>query len=117
MSDVAMPISTPSRWLTWTVGAVVALAAIAGYGLYARWGATSAADAVAGDYFTIAPMDFDRRVVVKDGEMRSVNNIDSVIRKSKSQTMINTLVKEGSFVKKGMCWSRSTRIGDEAEDR
>jgi HlyD family secretion protein len=99
MSDVAMPISTPSRWLTWTVGAVVALAAMAGYGLYARWGATSAAAAVAGDYFTIAPMAFDRRVV-KDGEMQSVNNID-IVSQVEGQTMINTLVKEGSFVKKG----------------
>src|SRR5271170_5441583 len=99
MSDVAIPISTPSRWLTWTAAAVVALAAMGAYGLYSRWTGSADAAVVSGDYFTIAPMDLDRRVI-KDGEMQSVNNID-IISQVEGQTMINTLVKEGSFVKKG----------------
>jgi HlyD family secretion protein len=99
MSDVAIPISTPSRWLAWTVAAVVALAAMGAYGLYSRWGGSADAAVLAGDYFTVAPMDLDRRVI-KDGEMQSVNNID-IISLVEGQTMINTLVKEGSFVKKG----------------
>ncbi len=99
MSDVATPISTPSHWLAWTVAAVVALAAMGAYGLYSRWGGSADAAVVTGDYFTVAPIDLDRRVI-KDGEMQSVNNID-IISQVEGQTMINTLVKEGSFVKKG----------------
>ena len=100
MSDIAIPVSIPSRkWLTWAIGAAAALAVVLGYAGYLKWTGPSNGAAITGDFYTVTPMDMVQHVQ-KDGELQAVDNID-ILCLEEGQSVINTIVKEGTFVKKG----------------
>ena len=52
-----------------------------------------------GQFYSVAPMDLDVKIN-KDGELAALNNID-IICEVEGQTTIQTIVPEGSNVKKG----------------
>ncbi len=100
MSDVAIVVPVQGRkWRTWALGAILAVVAMGGYGVYLRFSTMADAATPAGDFFTVASTDMVRNVI-KDGELQAVNNTD-IVCLVEGQTIINTLVKEGTFVKKG----------------
>ncbi len=100
MSNIALPASSFSlrKYTGWIIAAAVAMLAVAGYASYTRWFAGSDTGLATGDFFTVTPMDLAQHVV-KDGELQAVDNID-ILCLVEGQTVINTIVKEGAFVKK-----------------
>lgn len=77
---------------------MVALLAMAGvWSFSARVG--GGASAAAGPFQRVTPMDLDVRIV-KDGELQAINNIE-IQSEVEGQTTIQTLVKEGTSVRKG----------------
>src|SRR4249919_2249211 len=100
MSLIAVPSSSPQgrKWgliLGAPAGAIVLIA-------LAWWlthGMSSASPAAMGQFYTVVPMDFDVKIN-KDGELAALNNID-IICEVEGQTAIQTIVPEGSNVKKG----------------
>ncbi|HZZ43324.1 MAG TPA: HlyD family efflux transporter periplasmic adaptor subunit [Tepidisphaeraceae bacterium] len=54
---------------------------------------------VAGTYFTVTPMDLVISIH-KDGDLQALKNVD-IICEVEGQTRIQTIVKEGTYVKKG----------------
>lgn len=100
MSDIAIPASVPNRrWLTWVIGALVALVVVGGYAAYLKWAAPADSPIANSDFYIVKPMDMTQHVI-KDGELDAVNNID-VLCLVEGQNVINTIVKEGAFVHKG----------------
>ncbi|HSV15715.1 MAG TPA: efflux RND transporter periplasmic adaptor subunit [Tepidisphaeraceae bacterium] len=101
MSNVAIAASVPGtrRWTGWLIAAVVAMIAVGGYAAYTRWAGDGAGQIVSGDFYNVQPIDLVQHII-KDGELQAVNNID-IICQVEGQSTINTLVKEGTFAKKG----------------
>ncbi len=109
MSTLSIPNSAPasrqsqsreqksllSRWPILLAAATII--AIIGYFVMRAAGGASAA--VGGDFHVVAPMDLIVRVQ-KDGELQAVKNIE-IRCKVEGKSMIQTLVPEGSEVKKG----------------
>jgi HlyD family secretion protein len=100
MSNIAIPVSIPNRkWLTWVIGALAALVFVGGYAAYLWWSPVADSAAMGGDFYTVVPTDMVQHVV-KDGELQAVDNID-ILCLVEGQTVIDTIVKEGTFVHKG----------------
>jgi HlyD family secretion protein len=100
MDSLALPVSTAPRkkWAVWLIAPLVAAAAMAAF-----WVLTgtrrSAAPTNSDLLVTVNPVDLDIKII-KDGELQAVNNID-IISEVEGSTTIQTLVKEGTKVKKG----------------
>jgi multidrug efflux pump subunit AcrA (membrane-fusion protein) len=100
MSSIAMPQSVPvRRYTTWVVALVIALLAvgvtwftITGDGVVGGGGAPSA-------YYTINPISMEV-TVTKDGELQAINNTE-IVCPVEGQSVIQSIVKEGTTVKKG----------------
>jgi HlyD family secretion protein len=101
MNQIALPVaSSParSRWTLWVVLPGIAIIALAG--IWAVMGARTAGPVVAQSMlYTVAPMDFPIKIN-KDGELQATNNIE-IMSQVEGQTTIQTLIPEGSTVKKG----------------
>ncbi len=101
MSTIAIPNTTVSRKkilaTPWIIALLAVLVLLGGY-LFARR-VTAPAVVAGGDYHTVSPMDLIVRVQ-KDGELQAVNNIE-IRCKVEGKSMVQTLVPEGSEVKKG----------------
>lgn len=98
VSVAALPATLAGRkWRVWLVAVLVALVAMFFFWLFS--GAGQVAGVTPSLLYTVAPMDMEVKVV-KDGELQAVNNID-ILCQVEGQTTIQTLVKEGSWVKKG----------------
>lgn len=98
MTQLAVPTSLPNRrWLLWGLAPVAALLLAATY--WAVSGIISKPAVIAGDFQTVRPMDLVVRVL-KDGELQAVNNIDIACEVEGRNTIL-TVVKEGTFVRKG----------------
>lgn len=99
MSDIAITSSIPNRrWLTWAIAVIVAVVALGSYAGWTRWGGGGGTALGIGDYYTVTPIELVQHVL-KDGELQAVDNID-IVCQVEGQATINSLVKEGNFVKK-----------------
>src|SRR5882724_1693108 len=100
MSEIALPTTPNSirRWIVWLIAPLAFLVAIGGVWLLIQSGGTSPVPG-SGRFYTVGPTDFDVTLTY-DGELQAVNNID-IISQVEGQTIIQTLVKEGTTVKKG----------------
>ncbi|WP_428939859.1 efflux RND transporter periplasmic adaptor subunit [Fontivita pretiosa] len=100
MNLIALPTTAVNRrWTTWLIAPVVIVAfSMAGY--WAVNARTNPAATISPSMlYTLHPMDLDIKVI-KDGELQAVNNIE-IVSQVEGQTVILTLVKEGTSVKKG----------------
>ncbi len=99
MSLMALPTAASSRkWLIWLLAPVVALLSMTA-ALSFRSGTGTAAPGAVGMFHRAVPIDLDVKIV-KDGELQAINNIE-IQSEVEGQTTIQTLVKEGTTVKKG----------------
>ncbi|MGH7176189.1 MAG: HlyD family efflux transporter periplasmic adaptor subunit [Tepidisphaeraceae bacterium] len=94
-------LSAPARRRArWGIGAGVAILAVAGYWIVNGWrNSSSSATLAPGGAYSVVPIDLEVKIL-KDGELQAVNNIDILCR-VEGQTTVQTLVKEGTTVKKG----------------
>ena len=98
MSSIAIPQALPvRRWTTWIVGAVIALLAV-GVTWFFIFGSREAT-LVSNAYYTASPMSMEV-TVTKDGELQAINNVD-IVCPVEGQSVIQSVVKEGTTVKKG----------------
>src|SRR5947207_12699470 len=100
MSLIAVP-SSPSKGNKWALRIIAPVAGITLIGIV-FWlsGAFSSSSPVSlGQFYSVSPMDLDVKIN-KDGELAALNNID-IICEVEGQTAIQTIVAEGSTVKKG----------------
>lgn len=109
MTQLALP--TPGakpavrRWTAYSLVAALLVAALAAIGWLlvsgsiAPGSAAGGGSASPGQFFRVAPMDLEVRLV-KDGELQAINNID-IVSEVEGQTTIQEIVKEGTNVKKG----------------
>jgi len=103
MSIAAIPTevaSRPRRSLRRLVlPSVLALIAVGAVVAWRVYGSAGAPPAVTGTFYSIHPMDLEIKFT-KDGELQAINSIE-VICQVEGVSTIQTLVKEGTFVKKG----------------
>jgi HlyD family secretion protein len=101
MKAVALTASRPARWPLWLVAAPVVVLVVLGGGwlLVRNLLASSGASIDGGVYYTVRPMDLDV-TIEKAGELQSANNIE-IVSRVEGQTTIQSLVKEGTWVKQG----------------
>lgn len=101
MNQIALPVSSvPSRskWMLWLVLTIVVVLAVGS--VWALTGNRSAGPVVAQSMLhTITAQDFPIKIS-KDGELQATNNIE-ILSMVEGSTTIQTLVPEGSTVKKG----------------
>jgi HlyD family secretion protein len=118
MTDIAsIPSSFPrgrklSLWMAVPLLGIIAFASIR-YFSSAFSGGTGGPS---GAFYSVLPIDMDVKVT-KDGELQAVNNTD-IECLVEGTTTIQTLIQEGSFVKKGqvMCTLDSSAIKDRIDD-
>ena len=99
MSLIALPTTSQnkSRWMVWLLVPFAVILAL--LTVWALGGKTGLAMLPGGAPFhRVGPMDMDVKIV-KDGELQAVNAIE-IQSEVEGQTTIQTLVKEGTFVKK-----------------
>ncbi len=99
MSSIAIPHALPARRnATWVIALAVALAGI-GVTWFAVSGGTADGGAPSSAYYTVSPISMEV-TVTKDGELQAINNteIDCPVEGS---SVIQSIVKEGTTVKKG----------------
>jgi HlyD family secretion protein len=99
MSLIALPTTSQnkSRWMVWLlVPFAVLLALLTVWALGGKTGPVALSGGA--PFHRVAPMDMDVKIV-KDGELQAVNAIE-IQSEVEGQTTIQTLVKEGTFVKK-----------------
>src|SRR2546423_7319078 len=103
MSIAAIPTqvdSRPRRSFRWLVlPAIVALVVTGAVVAWRVYGSAGAPAAVTGTFYAVHPMDLEIKFT-KDGELQAINSIE-VICQVEGVSTIQTLVKEGTFVKKG----------------
>src|SRR4051812_8131120 len=87
------------RRLLWLLPVLVAAVVMSGYGLIAMRGGRSVSSGSSGQFYAVKPIDMNV-TLTKDGELAAVNNIDITCRVEGGST-IQTLIKEGEYVKKG----------------
>lgn len=99
MNLIALPTSAAGRkWTIWLVAPAVAFVAVALAWTFSGPGPAAVAPS-RGMLHTLVPMDLDIKVL-KDGELQAVNNIE-IISEVEGTTTIQTLVREGTTVKRG----------------
>ncbi|HEV2295017.1 MAG TPA: hypothetical protein VGR35_14275 [Tepidisphaeraceae bacterium] len=99
MSSIALPQALPTRrYTTWAIALAFALLAV-GATWFVVSGAGTAGSAVSSAYYTIHPMSMEV-TVTKDGELQAVNNTE-IVCPVEGQSVIQSIVKEGTTVKKG----------------
>jgi RND family efflux transporter MFP subunit len=104
MSQIAFPTESPSarRGTIWVFALLASVASLLVYWSVTRFtsgGSSGDGTAAAGMFHLVKPVDLDLKVG-KLGELQAVNNIDILCR-VEGQTTVQTLVKEGTTVKKG----------------
>ncbi|CAN5555835.1 hypothetical protein BH09PLA1_BH09PLA1_18930 [soil metagenome] len=102
MDLIALPTSVstgPRKWLVWLAAPIGALLILGAFWLITSRLGTGGALAAGGSFYNVHPIDLNI-TIAKDGELAAVNNIDILCR-VEGQTTVQTLIKEGSFVKKG----------------
>src|SRR2546423_11320878 len=100
MTSIALPGSVVGKKrLPWAVALFVSLAIVGVIWLVTTLSIHRGPAAVAGEFFTVAPMDLDV-TISKDGELQAVNNVD-IVSPVEGQSVILDIVKEGEYVKKG----------------
>src|SRR5256885_845352 len=106
------------RRTVWMLVPLLALLALGGYWFFSRPSVRAANSAAIGpgQWYTAIPMDMEVKIV-KDGELAAVNAID-ILCQVEGSTTVQTLVKEGSTVKKGdvLCTLDSSAIKQKIED-
>jgi HlyD family secretion protein len=117
MSLMAIPDSSP-QGRKWAIrfGVPIGALAILAIAWWAMRGSLTAPSAPPGQFYTVIPMDLETEIK-KDGELAAINNID-IMCEVEGQTTIQTIVPEGSSVKKGdvLCTLDSSAIKQKIED-
>src|SRR3954465_10992634 len=100
MSLIAVP-SSPRQGNKWAlkVGMPVAGIAVLAIIFWMSHGFSGSSPIVVGQFYSVVPMDLAVKIA-KDGELAALNNID-IVCEVEGQTTIQTIVPEGSTVKKG----------------
>ncbi|HLL88248.1 MAG TPA: HlyD family efflux transporter periplasmic adaptor subunit [Tepidisphaeraceae bacterium] len=106
MTQLSVPTSSSSfppagrKWMTWAAAPLLAALFVGGYWLATRGGGRSSAGrADAGLFHAVEAADLEIKIS-KDGELQAIDNID-ITSRVEGTTTIQTLVKEGTSVKKG----------------
>lgn len=101
MNQIALPVSssaTRTKWTLWAFLSVIAVLGVAGAWTFTGAKTTGPLTAQSMLY-TIMPVDMDIKIN-KDGELQATNNIE-ISSLVEGTTTIQTIVPEGSTVKKG----------------
>ena len=103
MELIAIPTAAGTaqrnRWLIWLLAPIGALLLVGTFWLMSSRIGTGTGAIGGGNFYNVHPIDMNV-TIAKDGELGAVNNIDIICR-VEGQTTVQTLIKEGSFVKKG----------------
>jgi HlyD family secretion protein len=117
MSLIAVP-SSPSRAKKWPLRIAAPVAGVILIALIVALsrGMSGSSNGPVGQFYAVVPMDLDIKIN-KDGELAAINNID-ISCEVEGQTTIQTIVPEGSTVKKGdvLCTLDSSAIKQKIED-
>src|SRR4051812_21247429 len=101
MNQIALPVSGSSsrtKWTLWAFLSILAVLCVAG--AWTLSGPKAASPITAQSMlYTISPVDMDIKIN-KDGELQATNNIE-ISSLVEGTTTIQTIVPEGSTVKKG----------------
>jgi multidrug resistance efflux pump len=113
MSTIAVPpvASLPrARRIPWVVALVIALGVVGVAWAAMLLSGRSSGGAVAGEFFSVQPMDLDI-TITKDGELQAVSNVE-IVSPVEGQNVILEIAPEGSFVHKGdvVCKLESSEI-------
>src|SRR5882757_3356579 len=102
MELIAIPTAVsaaPRKWFIWLLAPIGALLILGVFWLINSRVGTGHGVASGGNFYNVHPIDLNV-TIAKDGELAAVNNIDILCR-VEGQTTVQTLIKEGAFVKKG----------------
>src|SRR5215212_4708088 len=92
-------VSGSKKHFPWWTLPAVGLLAVGAFALWMKPWAGAETDAIAGQFFNVAPMDLEVKIN-KDGELQAVSYTD-IKSEVESVTQILTIVPEGTTVKKG----------------